>query len=76
MARTCARPGCPTAAAATLTYDYGGRVAWIDDLAAEDHPMTHDLCETHGATFTVPRGWRLEDRRVVETLFARRELAS
>jgi hypothetical protein len=31
--------------------------------------MTHDLCDRHAASLSVPRGWRLEDRRVVEQLF-------
>ena len=75
MSRHCARPGCNQPAIATLTYDYGNRVAWIDRLSAEDHPMTHDLCERHAASMSVPKGWRLEDRRVVEPLF-RTSLAS
>ena len=75
MSRHCARPGCNQPAIATLTYDYGNRVAWIDRLSAEDHPMTHDLCERHASSLSVPKGWRLEDRRVVEPLF-RTSLAS
>ncbi len=69
MSRTCARPACNGLAAATLTYDYANRVAWIDRLTDESHPMTHDLCERHSDELSVPRGWRLEDRRVVEPLF-------
>ena len=26
--------------------------------------MAYDLCDTHADSFTVPQGWRLEDRRV------------
>ena len=69
MSRSCARPGCNTQATATLTYDYANRSAWLDRLAAEDHPMTHDLCDRHATSLSVPRGWHLADRRVVEPLF-------
>lgn len=65
MTRTCARPGCSQAASATLTYDYDGQAAWLERLASEPHPMTHDLCDVHSDRMSVPRGWRLEDRRIV-----------
>lgn len=68
MTRHCARPGCSESAAATLTYDYSGGTAWMDKLAPEPHPMSHDLCTGHADRLSVPRGWRLEDRRVVESL--------
>jgi hypothetical protein len=58
-------------------YDYGNRSAWVDGLSPEPHPMTHDLCDRHADNLSVPRGWRLEDRRVVEPLFReQRYLAS
>lgn len=63
MTRACARPACSDAAVATLTYDYQARVTWLDRLATEAHPMSYDLCAAHSGTMTVPRGWRLEDRR-------------
>ncbi|HSL58886.1 MAG TPA: DUF3499 family protein [Acidimicrobiales bacterium] len=63
MARRCARPACGDPASATLAYDYRGATVWVDDLAAEDHPMTHDLCSRHADRLSVPNGWRLEDRR-------------
>ena len=69
MTRHCARPGCNSAANATLAYDYGNRSAWVQALSEEPHPMTHDLCDRHAGSMSVPRGWRLEDRRVVEPLF-------
>jgi hypothetical protein len=34
--------------------------------------MTHDLCDQHADGLVVPRGWQLEDRRVVEPLFRER----
>jgi hypothetical protein len=48
---------------ATLTYDYQGRVTWLDALTVAPHPMAYDLCTAHAEAMTVPRGWRLEDRR-------------
>ena len=48
---------------ATLTYDYQARVTWLDVLAGDRHPMSYDLCAAHAGAMTVPRGWRLEDRR-------------
>jgi hypothetical protein len=48
---------------ATLTYDYQARVTWLDVLAGDPHPMSYDLCAAHAGAMTVPRGWRLEDRR-------------
>ena len=78
MSRQCARPGCNQAASATLTYDYRGQTAWLDRLATESHPMTHDLCEPHADRLSVPQGWRLEDRRVVAPFVprVREQLAS
>jgi hypothetical protein len=63
MTRACARPGCGESAAATFTYDYQARTTWLDALAAESHPMAYDLCNGHADALSVPRGWRLEDRR-------------
>ena len=63
MQRSCARPGCNDVAAATLTYDYAARTAWLDHAHAEGHPMSHDLCEPHADGLRVPRGWSLQDRR-------------
>lgn len=64
MTRHCARPGCNGQAAATLTYDYANRTAWLDHLAGEAHPMNHDLCAHHADGLSVPRGWQLDDRRL------------
>ena len=72
MSRHCAKPGCNTLAHATLTYDYGNRTAWVERLTEEDHPMSYDLCERHANGLSVPKGWRLEDRRKVEPLFRER----
>jgi hypothetical protein len=63
MHRACCRPDCGETATATLTYDYQARTTWLDSLASETHPMSYDLCGAHADTLTVPRGWRLDDRR-------------
>ena len=64
VSASCSRPGCQRAPSATLTYDYEGRVATLDGLAAP-HPMQYDLCELHTERLSVPRGWVLVDQRVM-----------
>jgi len=49
---------------ATLSYAYAESTVWLEDLAAEPHPMVHDLCGIHADTVRVPRGWVLRDGRV------------
>jgi hypothetical protein len=68
MSRQCARPGCSTTASATLFYDYAQRTSSLEPLADEPHPMAYDLCDAHADTLTVPRGWRLDDRRPAAVL--------
>ncbi len=68
VTRACARPGCARPASATLSYDYRGGTVWLESLAGEAHPMTHDLCTEHAQVTSVPRGWQLVDRRVVRPI--------
>jgi hypothetical protein len=63
MSRQCSRTGCAAPAHATLTYQYGRSLVWIDDLTAERDPHGYDLCRRHTERLSVPNGWRLEDRR-------------
>jgi len=63
MRRRCARPGCAEVATVTLSYDYGAARVWLEALATEGHPMTHDLCDRHAARTVPPRSWQLVDRR-------------
>lgn len=63
MSRTCARPGCDRVAVSTLSYNYGERVVWVDDLSAEAHPMVHDLCDDHAEMLRIPLGWERRDGR-------------
>jgi hypothetical protein len=68
VTRLCARPGCGQRAAATLSYDYRRRAAWIDGLTPDPYPTEHDLCPLHAAGMVVPNGWHLEDRRTAPSL--------
>lgn len=54
---------CRNVPVITLSYQYNRALVWLDDLTAERDPHAHDLCEVHSRRVTVPRGWRLEDRR-------------
>lgn len=70
MRRSCSRPACGNPPAATLAYDYAGRSVWVDPLAEESHPMTHDLCGRHADNLSVPNGWVLHDRRATAALLS------
>lgn len=63
MARQCSRTGCAAHAEATLTYQYGRSLVWLDELAPERDPHSYDLCHRHALRLSVPNGWRLDDRR-------------
>jgi hypothetical protein len=66
--RQCSRTGCALPAVATLAYQYGRSLVWLDDLADERDPHTYDLCERHAERLSVPNGWRLDDRRAGRVL--------
>lgn len=66
--RTCARPGCPAPARATLTFVYGAREVRLDRLTDERDPQAYDLCGSHASRTEAPRGWDLTDLRPVEDL--------
>lgn len=68
MPRQCSRTGCAAPADATLTYQYGRSLVWLDELAPERDPHSYDLCERHAGRLSVPQGWVLEDRRGVRGL--------
>lgn len=61
--RTCARPGCPSPASATLTFAYDERRVALEDLAEDRRPDRYDLCAAHADRTGPPYGWTLEDRR-------------
>lgn len=48
---------------------------WVEDLAAEAHPMVHDLCGEHADHLRVPRGWERRDARALMAVGAERRTA-
>jgi len=65
--RLCARPGCASAAVASLSYDYTRRTAWLDELPQAPRPSAYELCATHADGLRVPLGWTHDDRRFSAT---------
>lgn len=49
---------------ATLTYVYADSTAVVGPLATHAEPHTYDLCETHAASLTAPRGWAVVRQEV------------
>lgn len=56
-ARSCSKSSCSQPAVATLTFVYADSTAVIGPLSRESEPHTYDLCASHAASFTAPRGW-------------------
>ncbi len=63
VTRQCSRPTCAAPATSTLTYQYGERAVWVDDLTEDRDPHGYDLCDLHTQRLKVPAGWVLFDRR-------------
>ena len=63
--RQCSRPTCSEPAEATLSYNHGGRMAWMHELSTERDPHDYDLCSRHAGRISVPAGWRLIDERLL-----------
>ena len=57
--RHCSKPGCSTAAVATLTYDYRDSTVVVGPLATVADPNSYDLCEEHAQNLTAPLGWQV-----------------
>ncbi|MDF2507860.1 MAG: alcohol dehydrogenase [Microbacterium sp.] len=55
--RLCSKIGCAREAVATLTYDYGDKMAALGPLGAANDPQAHDLCSPHADRLSVPAGW-------------------
>jgi hypothetical protein len=55
--RCCSRTACKRPPVYTLTYVYRDSTAVLGPLAAYVEPHCYDLCETHAARLTAPRGW-------------------
>lgn len=54
-----------------MTYDYGARCVWIDELDVEASPAGYDLCVDHADRMAVPSGWSRTDRRTSASPFSR-----
>ena len=73
MARMCSRTACSRPSSATMSYGYGARTAWLDDLDPDHSPCGYDLCTEHADGLSVPQGWERTDRRIsTRALFSRR----
>ena len=57
--RRCSRTACRDVAVATLTYVYAESQAIVGPLAVSAEPHHYDLCDTHAARLTAPRGWEV-----------------
>jgi Protein of unknown function (DUF3499) len=55
--RCCSRTACKRPPVYTLTYVYRDSTAVLGPLATYTEPHCYDLCETHAARLTAPRGW-------------------
>lgn len=61
--RTCNRSGCKWPATTSLSFDYGARQTWLEDLQTPPDIASYDLCNIHAGRFSPPHGWMLDDRR-------------
>lgn len=57
--RRCSRSACGQDSVATLTYVYSDSTAVLGPLATYAEPHSYDLCSTHAARLTAPRGWEV-----------------
>ena len=75
MIERCIRCGGPSGI--VMSYHYGDRTVWLDDLTEPVDPGSgYPMCEEHAQRFTPPMGWKLEDRRTpVRPLFVSLEVA-
>ena len=56
-----------------MSYGYGARTVWLDELDPERSPAGYDLCADHADGLGVPRGWERSDRRTAaRALLSRR----
>ena len=63
MKRLCERPGCSEIAAVAYGMRAEELVFWIDAIGGGPGPDRGVLCQRHGDTMVVPRGWTLDDQR-------------
>lgn len=63
MGRLCERPGCSENAALAYGMFPENLVFWVDVLREGGPHVASVLCQRHGDSMTVPRGWTLNDLR-------------
>lgn len=63
MGRLCERPGCSEHAALAYGMRTEDLVFWIDVLRESTASAGGVLCQRHGDSMVVPRGWTLDDLR-------------
>ena len=63
MGRLCERPGCSENAAVAYGMRTEDLVFWIDVLRDSTAAAGGVLCQRHGDSMVVPRGWTLDDLR-------------
>lgn len=63
MGRLCERPGCSENAALAYGMFPEDLVFWVDVLREGGPDVASVLCQRHGDSMTVPRGWTLNDLR-------------
>ena len=75
MRRFCERPGCGGAASVSYGIDNDQLIVWIDSAPAVDPARAGTLCRRHADALSVPKGWRIDDRRQpVPMLFPARDI--
>ncbi|WP_040495972.1 hypothetical protein [Ilumatobacter nonamiensis] len=63
MAKLCERPGCSENAALAYGMRTEDLVFWLDELRDSTDHAGGVLCQRHGDSMIVPRGWTLDDLR-------------
>ncbi len=63
MGKLCERPGCSENAALAYGMRTEDLVFWLDVLSDASTTESGVLCQRHGDSMTVPRGWTLDDLR-------------
>jgi hypothetical protein len=61
--RVCSRSGCKWPATASLSFSYGTKQTWIEELRNPPEISYYDLCHVHASRFSPPHGWTFEDLR-------------
>jgi hypothetical protein len=66
----CSKPSCARPGAAILSFDYGERLALLDDPpAGRPSPHVYVMCGRCAERLRPPIGWSLQDRRSEPPLF-------